>query len=1125
MLDMLDDMEVRGIDGDINLDTPELLFPTVSPPLSLILPEMPPFPSPFVLAPLESPTEEEVTLPPPPNLGGRLQTAVRGLSFPSPSPFPCPSPFSLPSASPLSCPALSPQTVLQQCTVTTKEPSKKLFEVPKSVTEHFDNVALRSTRRNPIPDGKSKVKAKKATKPKDMTEEQRKAVAEVVKAGKLGRGVLNRYLGVSKFDVYHLKKRNRRIGRPKSISEEGQQRIYQAVERAEMEQQALTSSDVLELLKTEIKATCEATGKKPPSAFSIEKNKARYMKLAGVFENVGQVTTEARWVAGRDVRNMVTMASMLYLFKDNPPQLFANLDSTRHHVTFDNNEKLVTTGKCRKENLPLTKTGVCSLGVATKQYTLISASGHNSLTYLLSDNSLNDEDFFHFTVSGLAISSADPIFPTEICLCKSKSGNKKFFEYLFTVVVVKFADESRQLVSSKQQSLPFLLLLDGEAIQSEVLQQPHVLRILVEHNITVGKGPASTSGSCGNPADMGNFFKSQKTLLKAAPLIDSEYDGPMERLMTKMNECDEKLRKIPKEKKQTMAAAVARVVVSSRKILNPSSTISQGFSLLGLHPHNILVTLQCCKQDRIAKAENVLSFIASKIPILSEFIRDTGQITEEQMDKENIPISEDPESDKQPKHLRVQERQRAIVITHAMAVQRRQEYLKKREDEANAIEQRKVEKQNEKIQKEKEKEELKLQKAKEKEEQKIKKEKEKEEKKKLVEEAKENKKRKREEEEAKKKEKEKEKDKEKEKEEQPRRKKSKEFEVDERAEILSHLDLLFGMMGHGEPTDTDNVVVSSPEILRNFINQCELKRPIKLEKKSLTDKQFWHDVIFEVNSSNLPKCFAIPGEVMNPMDSLTPTKRKAVEALINSPRSQKDNSDIITTCWISHKLVQFKIPVPVLMEEEFNPVHTPTVYEALNSQVLQHGPRICRGHMDHGFGYLHLVKGTKIFIYVEEVEREVGSSVDPVPGCSLKAAWDLDVLLQHKEHVKYFFLKPGHFVLLPASTKHIVCSLTDCFAHGGFTSHLVSSINDLAHRLDMHRETHPDLATNDDVQYAESTRVLINLTKKIKETIDDADLMTIKRVKEIIQLRRASFVHSNDSLQRQLTNLVKIADK
>jgi hypothetical protein len=51
--------------------------------------------------------------------------------------------------------------------------------------------------------------------------------------------------------------------------------------------------------------------------------------------------------------------------------------------------------------------------------------------------------------------------------------------------------------------------MDSEAIQIEVYSDPEVIQLLQEHNIVIGKGPASTSATT-QPCDVGFCFKGMK---------------------------------------------------------------------------------------------------------------------------------------------------------------------------------------------------------------------------------------------------------------------------------------------------------------------------------------------------------------------------------------------------------------------------------------------------------------------------------------------------------------------------------------------------------------------------------------------------------------------------------------
>ena len=290
------------------------------------------------------------------------------------------------------------------------------------------------------------------------------------------------------------------------------------------------------------------------------------------------------------------MAALLNIYKDNPPELLGNLDATQVSIEFNSIEELATTGESKEKKKPLTRTGTNRLGVSIKQFTLVSASGHISLTLLLSEPTLGEDDFVHFPVPGLSLSIGDPSFTTEVCFCKTRTGTRSFFEYLFTTVVINFVSRVRELAPSSSREKPYFLIIDGEAIQSEVLQRQTVLDFFVSNNIQIGKGPASTSGACGNPLDMGNFFKSQKTLAGSSADILDQFPALQERILDciKTHSTSGKLSTMGSERKSKATEAIIRTIKSCDDLHNIPSIVRRGFNLLGVYPHDPLTTLNCC---------------------------------------------------------------------------------------------------------------------------------------------------------------------------------------------------------------------------------------------------------------------------------------------------------------------------------------------------------------------------------------------------------------------------------------------------------------------------------------------------------------------------------------------------
>ncbi len=59
--------------------------------------------------------------------------------------------------------------------------------------------------------------------------------------------------------------------------------------------------------------------------------------------------------------------------------------------------------------------------------------------------------------------------------------------------------------------------MDGEAVQIECFKLPHVINLLFQHHIAVGKPPGSTT-EITQPCDVGNCFRGSKGCLSTTIL-------------------------------------------------------------------------------------------------------------------------------------------------------------------------------------------------------------------------------------------------------------------------------------------------------------------------------------------------------------------------------------------------------------------------------------------------------------------------------------------------------------------------------------------------------------------------------------------------------------------------------
>ena len=145
--------------------------------------------------------------------------------------------------------------------------------------------------------------------------------------------------------------------------------------------------------------------------------------------------------------------------------------------------------------------------------------------------------------------------------------------------------------------------------------------------------------------------------------------------------------------------------------------------------------------------------------------------------------------------------------------------------------------------------------------------------------------------------------------------------------------------------------------------------------------------------------YSFAGPVMNPWNNLDENHKEWF-------KSNEKKLNERTSMWFDIHPNPFKCPIPCLSSENFSHVSREEFFEFSQIQVLQHSPRVGAGHTDFGFGWLYVVKGIKLLLFVEEMTRKVASTDPHTRGCSIHSTWDLDVL-SRLNNVKYFILQPG----------------------------------------------------------------------------------------------------------------------
>jgi hypothetical protein len=110
------------------------------------------------------------------------------------------------------------------------------------------------------------------------------------------------------------------------------------------------------------------------------------------------------------------------------------------------------------------------------------------------------DDFTVHRILGLSHRN-DPTAFGWLCVCKTRAGNSKFFEWYTSSVMTSFVGHFRELLPEDQREDSFYMTADGESLQTAPVQNDEVMKKLVEFNINLGKGPASCTNTIGNACD------------------------------------------------------------------------------------------------------------------------------------------------------------------------------------------------------------------------------------------------------------------------------------------------------------------------------------------------------------------------------------------------------------------------------------------------------------------------------------------------------------------------------------------------------------------------------------------------------------------------------------------------
>jgi len=386
----------------------------------------------------------------------------------------------------------------------------------------------------------------------------------------------------------------------------------------------------------------------------------------------GQGKTKARYDAEKDPRNAYSeYVSLRCLKEGKDPNLICNIDATQYGI--DKHGSIKKLVWIDGNNGPANYETDGELLLFAKVYMCGAESGICScMVVVFAIDDMEADEFISVKIPGMSHVPAAGQYGY-VCFTKTRGCNKKFYDWYYTNVVIPFINQQRvdNCLGTRDEygqwdpelTSRALVTMDGEAIQINSIFSEEV-RVLLELNLLdVGKHSASSSAST-NAWDACPFFKANKKVMKSAGLISlvvAQGKHAIVRVIDKSLKdniedfCD-------KPKRDKIADALLRIIVSSQKTLNLSSIV-KGFELTGQNPLNFAVKMNASyKGPRLSG--NEWSHMQSDLVLnyLTEVFKRQGHIKECDFDAMNIKrVHDDRAADKDE---RVLHQQRFVLLTH-----------------------------------------------------------------------------------------------------------------------------------------------------------------------------------------------------------------------------------------------------------------------------------------------------------------------------------------------------------------------------------------------------------------------------------------------------------------------------
>jgi hypothetical protein len=214
----------------------------------------------------------------------------------------------------------------------------------------------------------------------------------------------------------------------------------------------------------------------------------------------------------------------------------------------------------------------------------------------------------------------------------------EFFKWYFETIVIPFTQSCRPHLPAENRDDSFYLVIDGEAVQNEPIEDEEVCTALESAGIDANKRPASCSGTVGNACDRCNVFKATKKFSKGSKaLIPADFeDLSLESALVDL--ITSKHPNISYAPRRLICKGLVKIVRSISSVMC-HSIIAHGFERIGVAPLDTMKCLSNCAHDVLdSLGSEKLQEIAAKVPDLPKYFLDDneGQLREGIMDNYDI---------------------------------------------------------------------------------------------------------------------------------------------------------------------------------------------------------------------------------------------------------------------------------------------------------------------------------------------------------------------------------------------------------------------------------------------------------------------------------------------------------